>query len=251
MDGVAEAKAAAERLGLAFASGIEISADHPLGGIHILGYFVDHESEDFLNWLRLLKSWREERNREIIRRLEAQGIAVPEEDIVEQIGSMSRLESMGRPHLARILIKRGAVPDFRSAFDRYLGKNGSAYVDKKRVSPKEAVDRLHQAGGVVVLAHPFVPSKQEFAKVERIVCDLIDAGVDGLEAYHAEHTREQTEQCLKWAQANGLLVTGGSDFHGPDVTQGNQLGKGYGSLFVPPHVWDDLQAARARLHGEP
>ncbi len=249
VDGVAEAKQTAEELGIQFASGIEISADHALGGVHILGYFVNHHDEDFLSWLRQLKRWREERNVKILDNLRGQGIPVTEEDIVEQIGSMDRLESMGRPHMARILLKHGAVKDFNTAFDRFLGKNGSAYVDKKRVSPQEAVDQLHQAGGVVVLAHPFVPQKRDLPKVEAIVRELIDAGIDGLEAYHAEHTREQVEQCLKWAQANGLIVTGGSDYHGPDVTQGNELGKGYGSLYVPPQVWDDLQATRNRLHG--
>jgi len=216
--GVAQAAAAAANLGMELVPGIEISTLANGQDIHVLGYFVDTEQEWFLQRLQSLRNTREERNRKIIEKLNELGIAITWEELqAKKRGAISE-KNVGRPHIAEILVDKGVVRSMDEAFDRYLGKDGAAYVTTKRITPFEAIDLIKEAGGVPVLAHPGLYEN------DALVEEIIAHGLAGLEVYHPDHDEECTERYLEMAERHGLIVTAGSDFHG----------ERHGSMFHAP-----------------
>ncbi|MBN2908430.1 PHP domain-containing protein [Polycladomyces sp. WAk] len=216
--GVAQAAAAAANLGMELVPGIEISTLANGQDVHVLGYFVDTEQEWFLQRLQSLRNTREERNRKIIEKLNELGIAITWEEVqAKKRGAISE-KNVGRPHIAEILVDKGVVRSMDEAFDRYLGKDGAAYVTTKRITPFEAIELIKEAGGVPVLAHPGLYEN------DALVEEIIVHGLAGLEVYHPDHDEECTERYLEMAERHGLIVTAGSDFHG----------ERHGSMFHAP-----------------
>jgi predicted metal-dependent phosphoesterase TrpH len=220
LDGVSEAQAEGNRIGVEVISGIEISVQFNPGTMHILGYFVDPKSAGIREKLREVQEARRLRNPMIVEKLRAFGIRITLEEVEAESGG----HQVGRPHFARVLAKKGCVKNFDEAFDRYLAKGKPAYVDKRKLTSKEAVEMIEEAGGIASLAHPkqlkLDSSPDQF---ERTVESLRKEGLKGIEVYSSCQSQEEAAKYLKTANRLGLLVTGGSDFHGankPNVKLG-------------------------------
>ncbi|MDP3182098.1 MAG: PHP domain-containing protein [Desulfobaccales bacterium] len=219
IDGVAEAAAAGEALGVEVIPGVEISARFPGGSMHILGYFVDYHSGLLDARLAVLKKSRADRNPRIVAKLNALGAKIT----MEQVEKISGGGQVGRPHIARALLEHGYVRDIQEAFDRYLRNGGPAHVSKFRFPPDEAINMIREAQGIPVLSHPFTLGLGSAYALKNLLQDLKKLGLAGLEVYYPEHTPEQEARYLKLARELDLLITGGSDFHGankPEVDLG-------------------------------
>jgi len=218
-DGLAEAVAAGRELGVEVIPGVEISARYTDDSMHILGYFLDYHSGRLEERLAVLKQARKERNPKIVAKLNALGISIT----MEQVERLSGGGQVGRPHIARALLESGYVTSIQQAFDFYLKNGGKAYVEKFRFPPAEALEMIREDGGIPVLAHPFTLGLGSAGALKEVLLELQTLGLAGIEVFYAEHTPEQEALYLKLARELGLLVTGGSDFHGdnkPEVTLG-------------------------------
>ena len=213
--GVAEAAAAAERVGIDFLPGIELSCYFPRPGtLHLLGYGVDPHHPGLRRLIRSQSAAREDRNRIIVERLNRLGLDVTWDEVVEEAGGPGAAGSIGRPHLASVLVRKGHVLSNRQAFDRYLGGAGTAYVDNNQLSAERAIAVVHAAGGIVSLAHPLQLRRQTAAQLEAMVRELAEQGLDAIETIHSGHEEETVARFSRMADRLGLLATGGSDFHG-------------------------------------
>ncbi len=242
--GVAEAAAEAQAGNLDFLPGIEISAEYPQPGtLHILGYGVDPGSGILRDMTSTLIQGRDHRNPKIIAKLRELGVAITMQEVEQQAGGAV----VGRPHIAAILVAKGYVNSIKHAFDKYLAPGGLAYCDKERLSPRQALEMIHQSGGLPVLAHPIQLRTTNDAQLDRAVKDLVDLGLTGIEVIHSDHDADWIEKCTKLADRYGLLKTGGSDFHGSNKKDIN-LGLAAGRR-IPRAMFDallDRLAARTR-----
>jgi predicted metal-dependent phosphoesterase TrpH len=220
VDGLAEAMAAGEQLGLEVIPGVEISAQYPGGTMHILGLFVNYHNGLLDKRLAVLKQARIDRNPQIIAKLNGLGIPVT----MARVQEISGGGQVGRPHIARALMEAGYVSSIQEAFDKYLGYQRAAYVSKFRFPPTQALAMIREANGIPVLAHPFTLGLGSAAALRKLVMELKGLGLAGLEVYYSEHTPEQEALYLKLAQELDLLITGGSDYHGdnkPEIILGS------------------------------
>lgn len=232
VSGVDEAIAAAEGTPLRVIPGVELSADvDSTSDVHILGLLIDHTDERLRSALRTLRAQREERGRSMVARLTEAGHKVD----FARVAAIAGRGSIGRVHIARALVEAGSSPDVESAFKTLIGASGPFYVAKRTLGASEALQTIHAAGGVAVLAHPGVSG-------EAALIPLVDAGLDGIEAFHAEHSISQQQHFAALARRLGLLVTGGSDFHGPSVRSAP-----VGGGACPPDAPEALEA-RATLY---
>jgi predicted metal-dependent phosphoesterase TrpH len=205
--------------GLTMIPGVELSTDIENGEIHILGYFVDFTNLAFRVELERLRSSRQKRAHRMVERLHYLGFDLDWERIREIAGN----GAIGRPHIARAMLEKGYTESFEEAFERYIGQGCPAYVERDKFTPPEAVNLVIEAGGIPVLAHPYSTSDPE-----AVIPALVATGLAGIEAYYYDHTTEQTDKLLNLAEQLGLIVTGGSDFHGLPASGGE-----LGSVDVP------------------
>ncbi len=206
--------------------------------MHILGYFVDHRSTPLLSLLGWARGERERRNFKILDRLKSMGMDVTMEELEEEAGG----EVVGRPHMAKVLVKKGYVPTVREAFERFLGKGKPCYVDKERPSFGEAIRVIRGAGGIPVLAHPFSLNLEKEA-LRGLLEKMVASGLEGIEVYYPEHSPEDMEYFLFLAKEFDLVVTGGSDFHGeykPDID--------LGMLDIPFDIYRSLVRRWEEIH---
>ncbi|MBB6671151.1 PHP domain-containing protein [Cohnella nanjingensis] len=208
--GIPEAREAGERLGVAVVPGVEISTASGGRDIHVLGYYVDERDETFLERLASLRGVRERRNEAIVARVNALGIPLTMDQVMEAAGEgRGEDETIGRPHIAEALVRAGAVSNVQEAFDRLLAEGRPAYVLPPRIAPEQAIAWIHEAGGTAIIAHPGLYGQ------DALVASLLErGGADGLEAYHSDHDEADAARYRAMAEARGKLVTGGSDFHG-------------------------------------
>ena len=204
--GVPEALAAGTDLGIEVIPGVEVSSVGSGQDIHVLGYFIPYEDSDFQERLVGLRETRHERNQLLIAKLQELGIPITLESVYRRKQGTDK--NIGRPHIAEELIKLGIVATIEEAFEKYLGKGAAAYVNPPRITPQEAIRLIQDAGGAAVLAHPGLYDDDE------LVQELIAFGLDGIEVNHPDNTAEQRLAYSTWAKEHGLVITGGSDFHG-------------------------------------
>jgi predicted metal-dependent phosphoesterase TrpH len=198
-----------ESLGVTVIPGVEISTVADGRDIHMLGYYVDTEDPLFRRRLEQLRRTRDLRNEMILAKLGELGLHVTMDEVLEQSRKKpGKDETVGRPHIAAVLVGKGYVADMSEAFDRYLGNGAAAYVNPPRSRPEEAIDWIREAGGVPVIAHPGLYGNDELVK------QLIEYGAAGIEAYHSDHTPETEAHYAAMAERHGLIATAGSDFHG-------------------------------------
>jgi predicted metal-dependent phosphoesterase TrpH len=241
MDGLPEAIAAGARLGIEVLPGVEISSFDGKGELHILGYGLNWRDEMLEQRLASLRASRHRRNPLIIEQLRALGLELT----YDEVKALAGTESVGRPHIARILMEKGYVSSAKEAFDRYLAEGRPGYVARELPTPSEAISWIREAHGVAVLAHPIWVKESDDA-LPAFVRGLKDNGLGGIEVHYSTHTKQQTARFLDLAKRFDLLVTGGSDFHGltkPDI----EVGTGRGSLKVPERLLAPLKEAAARL----
>ena len=215
--GVEPAMQAARGSRLRVIPAVEISTEHHGSEIHLLGYFIDIESPGLLEKLKQIREARRQRARQIVQKLNKLGVGITVEDVAAQAGQ----GSTGRPHIAAVLVKAGYVSTSQEAFARYLTPGRPAYVPRYRLLPSEAVHTIIQAGGLAVLAHPSIDN------AEKYIDELREEGLGGLEAYHTHHSDAQTRRFLQLADELGLLVTGGTDSHGPGGPSPVEIGSVY------------------------
>jgi predicted metal-dependent phosphoesterase TrpH len=203
--GVAAAQAAAAGV-LHVIPAIELSTHHEGVELHMLGYYIDLANPLLREHGGRAATARESRMRDMIDRLGSIGVSVEFEDVLAAAGT--RPDSIGRPHLARALVRRGHVPSVAEAFDRYIGDQGPAFVPSALITPFDAIDIVHGAGGVAVWAHP----RTDILHAE--LGRFVGHGLDGLECFRPRLTHGDTERIAAIADGAGLFVTGGSDWHG-------------------------------------
>jgi 3',5'-nucleoside bisphosphate phosphatase len=207
VEGLAEALAAAQGTTLTVIPAVELSAALGDRDVHILGYFIDHEDPGLLAHLSTLRRARLERATRTVERLADAGIAVDLEDVL----GLAAGGSVGRSHLARALVSRGHAEGVAQAFDRYIGRGRPYYVAKEVGGPADVIGIVRNAGGIAVVAHPGV------GRLDDEIAGLAEAGLGGIEAYHADHDSRQRDYYAEMAERMGLFVTGGSDYHGPEA----------------------------------
>ena len=236
LDGLPEGRRAAEESGIEFVPGVEISADFQPGTMHILGYCFDPSSPELNLALEKLRVARRERNPQIAARLQGLGLDVSYEEVARLAGN----EVVGRPHFASLMVTKGYVASIKEAFDRFLAKGGPAYVEKRRLSPADSIHLIRKAGGVAILAHPY-QMKLSDPDTEDQIRRLKVLGLDGIEAIYSRLSAVERERYVRLSDRLGMLVSGGSDFHGtfkPDIN----LVTGLGDLRVPYEYLDKIKA---------
>src|SRR5687767_3793067 len=182
--GAEEAARESAKIGVDFIAGIEISADYPRPGtMHILGYGVDPTNPALAKLTETLLAGRDNRNPLIVAKLNELGVNVSMREWEDE----AKGNVLGRPHLAAILLRKGYVSSIKQAFDKYIGQGAPAYFDKERLSPRQAVERIRESGGVAILAHPVQLRTQTDAELERVIKDLVDLGIAGIEVMHSDH----------------------------------------------------------------
>lgn len=228
-----------KKVGIEVVSGVEVSVDMSGGTMHVLGYYVDFDSVPLVEVLKRIEEGRHERNEKILGKLDSIGIALD----YGEIRAAASEGPVGRPHIAQALVQRGHVTSTREAFDKYLKKGAPAYAERLRFSEAEAIRSIHQAGGLSVLGHPNSLNCGDDEALSAIVARLAAGGLQGIEAYYPSHSPRMQRTVERLAAEYGLLVTGGTDFHGamyPEIS----IGYGYGDLHIPYSV---LEAMKARL----
>jgi 3',5'-nucleoside bisphosphate phosphatase len=204
VEGCARAGAACAAVNIEFISGTELTAEHAGTEVHILAYFVDTQNQELLTRIAGFQSVRQNRIREMVAALNQLGIPLQ----AESVFALANCKSPGRPHVARALVKEKLIGSLDEAFERYLKKGRPAWVPKTKMSALEAVELIHQAGGLAVMAHPGLN------RTDEIIPDLVAAGLEGIECFHTKHSTAMAERYLGIADKYHLLVTGGSDCHG-------------------------------------
>jgi predicted metal-dependent phosphoesterase TrpH len=221
--------AAGERLGVEVVPGVEMSATTNRSDVHVLAYYLNWQGRAVLDFFEMVRQKRAERAEKMVKKLNELGVPVT----MQRVRELAQGAATGRPHVAQAISETGAVPNADAAFDKYIGYDGPAYFPKLQLTPREAIDFIHQNGGVAVVAHPGTCHN------DAAVYSLIEAGVDGLEVWHPDHTARNLDHYSEVATKNGLLATGGSDCHG-----GRKQGKVYiGQVAVP---YACLQAVKDR-----
>ena len=195
---------ACEGLGIEFIPGAELTAEHHDREVHLLGYFLDVHHPTLLAEIKKFQAVRQDRVREMAAKLNQLNVPLRAETVFE----LANCRSPGRPHVARAMVQEGFCASLEEAFERFLKKGRSAWVPKYKISALDAMDLIHQAGGLAVLAHPGLNRNDD------VIPDLAGLGLDGLECFHTRHTARMSEHYLNMAQRLKLAVTGGSDCHG-------------------------------------
>ncbi|MEO0079543.1 MAG: PHP domain-containing protein [candidate division WOR-3 bacterium] len=204
VDGIKPAQETGKRLKLEIVPGVEMSSTVAGVDVHILGYYLDIESPEVLDFFALVRKKRRERAERMVAKLNELGVRVT----MERVAHFARAGAIGRPHVAQALVEAGAVANINEAFSRFIGYDGPAYFPKMRLTPLEAIGFIQRHGGLAFIAHPGTYHNDD------AVYAAIAAGADGIEVWHPEHDKQASDHYAELAWKNGLLVSGGSDCHG-------------------------------------
>ena len=254
--GCTDAVAAGAEAGVEVVRGVEISCDvedlaergyrpRSRPTMHLLGYFIPAGDNPLSSSLAELQRARANRNHVIVERLNELGIPVTFEEVEREAGGPGA--QIGRPHFAAVLVRHGAVPDYQSAFDEFLAKGARAYVGRKLFRPAEATKLMVEAGVVPVLAHP-VTLRLELDELDAFVDELVEAGLGGIEGYHGDLPLADQEPYRSMGERRGLIVSGGSDYHGHMRPDRARPGGKHG-VMVPEEALERLRAAAGALQG--
>jgi len=210
VNGVAGAVKAGKRYGVNVIPGGEISVEFQPGTMHVCGYFIDINNKYLNEQLEFVQQARRDRNPQIIKKLNQQGFDITLQEVQAVAGS----NQVGRPNIAKVLIQKGYVNGLQEAFDKYLKKGASCYVNKKRLNLETAIETIKRAGGIPVLAHPVQLELSSDQGYREMFQQVKEAGIIGLEAFSSHHSETENQKYKKLGEEIGMLITGGSDFHG-------------------------------------
>jgi predicted metal-dependent phosphoesterase TrpH len=228
VEGCVRMAASCRSEGIEFIPATELTAEIDSHEVHILGYFIDTTNAKLLVELARFQSVRQSRIREMVARIQQLNVPLDEENVF----AVANCRSPGRPHVARALVQAGLCANLDEAFERFLKKGKPAWVPKAKMSAAEAIDLIHHAGGLAVLAHPALNNCDD------LIPALAESGIDGLECYHTKHPWAVAEHYVKFAEQLNLLVTGGSDCHG--MSKGRPL---IGGIKLPYWRVERMKAA--------
>ncbi|MBT8372746.1 MAG: PHP domain-containing protein [Deltaproteobacteria bacterium] len=233
---------------LNFLTGVEISAAPPpifpsSGSFHLLGYSIRLHNSELNQTLDKLQQARKNRNPAIIKRLNELGISITLDEVRQEAGKAQ----LGRPHIAQQMVRKGVVASINEAFERFLGSDKPAYVDKYRIKCSRAIQVIRGAGGIPILAHPGLLDYRDDIHLDELIGELKEMGIQGVEVYYPEHTPDQTRLFAEMAQRHNLLMTGGTDFHG-DINPNIEMGSGKGNLRVPYELYEKLIQWKQSIH---
>lgn len=210
--------------------GIEVNTLYKNYEVHILGYFMNPENSDFQAMLKTQQQARVKQTKEILALLaKKEGIKIKFDDVKKMVAEGG---SIGRPHIAKAITNAGGTTTVMDAYAKYIHDDSPVYVQRKTVSPHDAVEIIYDAGGIPVIAHP-----HDIDIAESLIKELMNYGLRGIEAYHRKHSPACVEYFSSMAEELGLIVTGGSDFHTPNIMNGQII---LGKNFVPEWVYDKL-----------
>jgi predicted metal-dependent phosphoesterase TrpH len=229
VDGCKRLAAACAQRGIEFIPGTELTAEIRGSELHMIGYFIDVNQPELLVKMRDFQKVRQDRIREMVGRLNKMNIPLD----VEAVFAIANCNSPGRPHIGRALVQAGVCKTLDEAFERFLKKNRPAWVPKFKMSAQEAIQLIHNSGGLAVFAHPGLNRSDD------LLSELVEAGLDGLECYHTKHSTAVSEHYVALADRYKLAITGGSDCHG--MNKGQPL---IGSIKLP---YDYVRKLKARL----
>ncbi len=204
VEGCARAAAAAAAVRMECIPALELTAEHDDNELHVLGYFVNIHHERLLSEIARFQTGRQHRIHQMVARINEMGVPLQ----AESVFALANCKSPGRPHVARALTKAGLVRNLDEAFDRFLKKGRPAWVPKSKISALDAIELIHQAGGLAVMAHPGLN------RTDEVIPALVEFGMDGIECFHTKHSTVMAERYLEIADKYHLLITGGSDCHG-------------------------------------
>lgn len=242
IEGLEEGLLEGEGIDFEVIPGIEISAEHSPGSMHLLGFFLDIHHPLLNERLGYLQKARAERNPKIVERLNRLGIELTYEEVLKASGG----GQVGRPHFAQVLLEKNYVRTFQEAFDRFLKKGAPAYVDKFRFTAKEALHFINETKGVAVLAHPNTLNMIGYSELETLILRLIEEGLKGIEVYYPEHSPLEVARYKTLAERYGLLITGGTDYHGIEKNR-LDIGVGRGEMKLHYSIVEELKAVRNQL----
>lgn len=219
--------------------GIEFSTDYYGKEIHVVGLYIDITNEKLLKKIKEFKECRAGRNAVIIQKLQEEGFAITMEELTSENPDCV----ITRANIARFLYEHGMLPSIQTAFEKYIGDHCKCYVNRFKITPSEAVKLIKETGGIAILAHPLLYHMND-ASLLKLILEMKEAGLDGIEAIYCTYSSKEERHMKALAQKNGLLISGGSDFHGSTKPK-LALGTGYGKLHVPYTVLDAIKAARS------
>jgi 3',5'-nucleoside bisphosphate phosphatase len=237
VDGVDEAVAEGKKCGLHVIPAIEFSIDYPHGDFHLLGYYPDCHDEGFLSGIAKIRESRERRIPKIVERLRAAGLDITESEVIDESGG----GSLGKPHVARVLVRRKFASSIEDAFDRFLGPGKAGDVPKEKVTAVQGLQMIIAAEGIPVCAHP-VSLELSDSDLAALFGKYIPLGLAGLECFSNMHTDDQVTRYCAIADSLSLLITGGSDFHGD---KNETIGYYGGKRIVPSICAENLESFRA------
>jgi 3',5'-nucleoside bisphosphate phosphatase len=235
--GLQEAAATAAEIGQQFVPGIELSATWQNVTVHIVGLYITPGNKALQEMLSRTRGMRDRRNPQIITALRRLGIDITMADVTSDRPG----DSVGRPHIAKQLVKKGIVQSTDEAFEKYLGEGASAHVPKDRLPASEAIDTIRAAGGVPILAHPHQTGLL-LPALDTFVGELTELGLLGIEVFCSGYKSNRSTAYTRIARRHGLVRSGGSDFHG-DAKPAIRLGRGIGNLFVRDDLLAPIQQA--------
>lgn len=238
-DGIAEAASAAAAAGIELIPGVELSTEYEGKEIHVVGLYIDITNAALQKRMADFRDSRDNRNVYMLQKLRAEGFDITQ----EALEAMFPDAVITRAHIARYLLDKGYIPDIKTAFSEYIGDGCRCYVDRPKVTPMDAVDYILEAGGTPILAHP-VMYHMDRPQLKKMIAEMKAHGLVGMEAIYSENTPADEQDHKALAKEEGLIISGGSDFHGsnkPDI----KLGKGHGKLYVPYSVLEKIKEARS------
>jgi predicted metal-dependent phosphoesterase TrpH len=236
VEACARVSTAAAAVNMEFVPGAELTAEYDDTELHVLGYFLDEHNQKLLAEIAKFQVVRQSRIHEMVARINELGTPLK----AESVFALANCKSPGRPHVARAMVKEGYVRTLDEAFERFLKKGRPAWVPKSKVSALEAIELIHQAGGLAIMAHPGLN------RTDNIIPALVEAGLDGIECFHTKHSTAMSERYLEIADKYHLLVTGGSDCHG--YSKGKPL---IGTVRLPYEHVEKMKERQKNLRREP
>lgn len=236
LEGIHDARVAADRRGLELVPGTELSLDYAKGGMHLVVLWLEPGPGPLQDRLAELRNGRDERNARIVERLSELGLPIELDEVLDEAGE----GSVGRPHIAAVMVRHGFVDSMEQAFEEYLGNDAKAYVGRERLEPAEAIRLARASGGVPILAHPHTLGIDNRFEMADILVELRAYGLVGIECFYGSYLAEGRSGMVALANRFGLIPSGGSDYHGTYKTD-VELGIGRVGIAVPDSILDDLR----------